>query len=721
MKLKDLYYMVLGWTLLLLSPSCLEDPEGDGELHNAKAPEVETVTSQIARTATTVTLGGRVIRENGRAVYERGFLYGEKSPLSYESASKWVDEGSGKGDFSGTITNLKDSTGYYFCAYAVNGDGKEGRTLGEEVHVITISGLGIVRTLSVKEIHATTADGTGQIEVPGEGKILHRGFYLKTVADASLDSTVYVESESSEFTHRLTNLRPETTYSLQAFVENQFGVFTGAEQTFTTISGKPSVAETLEMQVDFTSVQLKARLLDSGDADIESLGFYWGDQEHPAQTGQLLEGAGLDPDRTFSQTLTDLVSGKKYFVVAFAKNSFGSSFSHDTLFFTKSDEPVVNLAQCQLNQQTGTLTLKGKLESQGISEVTQVGFCYSTTANPDVETGTCLTARIDKDGQFETSVSLRGGYTYYVRAFATNSKTSGYSVESQVQTPDIFTTRVVASDYKKVAGTVASFTYGNRCYLLGGDDSDGTSDELWMYSSNSNSLEMLPSAKYPAGGRKLQAAACSPWGTACVYGGYADNEAKKEFYMFSASDNRWISYIVPETGPDSLYSAVACLSSNGFYMIGGMDKYNTPTDDVWRFTLNNWTRLSTFPQAQAGGIALFVNDVVYAGMGNTGNGDDKKLWASSDFREWIEVATLEDSGNMQIRGGAVLGKTIYVVDAEGQIWSYAVDSMTNTWRKRSKLPSSVARDIHTMFVLDGVIYVGFGAGVLVSYNPVWDN
>ncbi len=156
--------MVLGWTLLLLSPSCLEDPEGDGELHNAKAPEVETVTSQIARTATTVTLGGRVIRENGRAVYERGFLYGEKSPLSYESASKWVDEGSGKGDFSGTITNLKDSTGYYFCAYAVNGDGKEGRTLGEEVHVITISGLGIVRTLPVKEIHATTADGTGQIE-----------------------------------------------------------------------------------------------------------------------------------------------------------------------------------------------------------------------------------------------------------------------------------------------------------------------------------------------------------------------------------------------------------------------------------------------------------------------------------------------------------------------------------------------------------------------------
>ena len=71
MKLKDLYYMVLGWTLLLLSPSCLEDPEGDGELHNAKAPEVETVTSQIARTATTVTLGGRVIRENGRAVMNR--------------------------------------------------------------------------------------------------------------------------------------------------------------------------------------------------------------------------------------------------------------------------------------------------------------------------------------------------------------------------------------------------------------------------------------------------------------------------------------------------------------------------------------------------------------------------------------------------------------------------------------------------------------------------
>ncbi|MGM9758959.1 MAG: hypothetical protein ACI30I_02440, partial [Parabacteroides sp.] len=512
-----------------------------------------------------------------------------------------------------------------------------------------------------------------------------------------------------------------TTYRVQAFVENRFGIFTGTEQSFTTISGTPSLSSLLTIEVDFTSAKLTGRVVDTGDAALETLGFYWGEQEYPAQTGVLQEGAVLESDMSFSGRLSDLASGKKYFAVAYAANSFGSAFSADTFFFTLSDEPVVNLTTCQLNHQAGTLTLRGKLESQGISEVTTLGFSYATTANPDVETGTLLTARADKDGVFETSVSLRGGYVYHVRAFATNSKTTGYSADTQVQTPDIFTSRLVSSEYKKVAGTVASFTYGNRCYLLGGDDSDGTSDELWMYSSNTNALEMLPSAKYPAGGRKLQAAACSPWGTACVYGGYADNEAKKEFYMFSASDNRWISYIVPETGPDSLYSAVACLSSNGFYMIGGMDKTNEPTDDVWRFTLNNWTRLSSFPQAQSGGIALFVNDVVYAGMGNTGNGGDKKLWASSDFREWIEVATMADSGNTQIRGGAVLGKTIYVVDATGQIWSYSVDSMEGAWRKRSQLPSSIARDIHTMFVLDGVIYVGFGAGLLVAYNPIWDN
>ncbi|MGM9759885.1 MAG: hypothetical protein ACI30I_07195, partial [Parabacteroides sp.] len=185
--MKYLHYILLGWMLLLV-PGCLEDPEGDDELHNAKAPEVETVSSHMERTATTITLGGKVIRENGRSVYERGFLYGEESPLTYEKASKWVDEGTGKGEYTGTIKNLKDSTDYYICAYAVNGDGAGGRTLGEEVRVSTISGLGVVRTLPVTDIHATTALFAAQIEVPGEGEIVRKGFYLKSSQGAALDS-----------------------------------------------------------------------------------------------------------------------------------------------------------------------------------------------------------------------------------------------------------------------------------------------------------------------------------------------------------------------------------------------------------------------------------------------------------------------------------------------------------------------------------------------------
>lgn len=720
--MKNLYYILLGLILLIWPISCLDDPDGDGGVHNAKAPEVETDASAIKVTATTIELAGKVVRENGRKVNERGFLYGLDTPLSFANAQRMVDEGSGKGSFSGTITGLKNDTLYYVCAYAINGDSDTGRGLGEEISVRTISGLGVVHTLIPSDIHATTVICRAQIENSGEGEILHRGFYLKS--EGEKDSTVYSNDTNDLFVHTLTGLRPNTTYTIQAFVENNFGTFTGSQQRITTISGKPELSSQLMITTDFTTATLTAHLLSEGDAEITSRGFYWGKSENVVQDGEKVEVEEVGSDGSFTCQLSELASGQKYYAVAYVANAFGSVFTPDTFFVTRSDEPVVNLTSCTLNENAGTVTLKGKLESHGISEVIELGFCYDTQSNPDIQSGQVLKATADEKGDFEKTVVLKGGTTYHIRAYATNSKTTGYSSETTVSTPNIFTTKTVSTSYKKVPGTVASFTYNNRCYLLGGDDSEGTSDEMWMYTNSANTLEKLPSAQYPAGGRKLQAVASSPWGNAYVYGGYADGEAQKEFYAFTAYENRWTKYNVPENGPDSLYSAAACITTNGFFLIGGIDKHDYSTDNVWCFSLNSWTNVGSFPQRQYGGIALVVNNLIYAGMGITSDDQDKTLWVASDknLDVWEEVATMENSSTNVIRAGVAIGKTIYVIDASGVIWSYFVESTDNKWVKRSQLPSSIAKDVHTMFVIDGIIYFGFGnTGVIVTYNPIWDN
>ena len=721
--MKRLVYTLVGFMLLLVPFGCLDDPEGEKGVFNAKAPVVETDASNIKITATSIELSGKVVKENGRKVNERGFLYGNVTPLSFTNAQKMIAEGTGKGEFTATISQLLNDTVYYVCAYAVNGETDTNRGVGEEITIRTTSGLGVVRTLAATDIHATTAICNARIENQGEGEILKRGFYLKS--NATKDSTVYSKDTKESFSHQITGLKPDTKYTVQAFVENNFGIFTGSLQSFTTTSGKPDLDSLLTITTNFTTAEISARLHNEGDSPVTSLGFYWGKSQDVIQSGNKTDSVKVEADGSFTYNFSGLASGQKYYILAYATNTFGTSFTPDTFFVTKSDEPVVNLSSCVLNENAGTVTLKGKLESHGMSNVVKLGFCYDTKTAPTIQNSQVVTVTADENGLFEKTITLRGGSSYHIRAYATNSQTTGYSNETVVKTPDIFVSKTVAPAYKKVAGTVSSFIYNDRCYLLGGDDSEGTSDELWMYSTSTNTLENLPSGKFPKGGRKLQAVASSIWGSAYVYGGYADGEAKKEFYSYTAYDNRWTEFKVPEeNAPDSLYSAAACITNNGFFLIGGKDKNDNSTNDVWKFSLNNWVHGGSLPQKQYGGIAVAINSMIYAGMGVSSDFEDKKLWVASEknLGEWTEVATMEDSYNTIIRAGVALGKSIYIVDATGIIWSYSVESTDKKWIKRSQLPGSIARDVHTMFVIDGTIYFGFGSsGVVVTYNPIWDN
>lgn len=728
--MRKLYHIILGCCLLALPFACLDDPEGDGKVHNAKAPEVETDASSVKVTATSVEITGRVLRENGRKVVERGFLYDTITPLTFEHAKKFPDEGEGKGDYRTTITGLKDSTVYYICAYALNGTDSQGQGKGEETVVTTISGLGVVKTLAVSDLHATHVHCQAQIDSPGEGEIEACGFYLQTTADASLDSVVLSRVEEPRFSHDVTGLKPATAYRARAFVRNRFGEFLGDWLSFETTSGRPVLAEQLTMSTDYTSASLTARLLSDGDAVHAAWGFFWGVQENVAETGTEVKVATMAPDGSFSMTLEGLVSGQKYYVAAYAGNTFGNAFTPDTFFVTRSEEPVVNHTAHELNEEAGTLSVSGRVESEGISTVTEVGFCYATRPAPTLETGKKTVAKRDAQSTFQAAIPLRGGSTYYVRAYAKNGSAVGYSSEFTVETPALFTRKSLAAGnaYTQYAGTSASFVFGNVCFLLGGTDSNGASRELIGYNLGTNQLDRY--ASFPGGGRSQQIASIS-LGTTFVYGGRDSlGEARKEFYMYEKRSNSWTKKEILGDGatPDSLYAGVSfILPQSGFYMIGGKNRYHDPVDEVWRYSgvANRWEQMEDFPQPQSGGIAVSIGSKVYAGMGNNGY-QDKVLYAADYYSisDWEAVAVMEDSGSLTIVAGVAVGKTLYVVDITGTIWSYSVESESGTWSKRSQLPGDIANSVHTMFVLDdGLIYFGFGdsGNQLITYNPLWDN
>lgn len=86
------------------------------------------ITNQISSSDisyTSAKLSGSVTTAGAENVINRGFYYGT-SPTITTSTLK-VNAGQGTGDFDHTINGLQTGTTYYYCAYAINSAGLEGK------------------------------------------------------------------------------------------------------------------------------------------------------------------------------------------------------------------------------------------------------------------------------------------------------------------------------------------------------------------------------------------------------------------------------------------------------------------------------------------------------------------------------------------------------------------------------------------------------------------
>jgi len=76
----------------------------------------------------------------------------------------------------------------------------------------------------------------------------------------------------------------------------------------------------------------------------------------------------------------------------------------------------------------------GEVTATGGGTVSARGVCYSTTANPDILTGTVTTDGTGTGAFVSTLSGLTDGTVYYVRAYATNSAGTAYGTQVQLLT-----------------------------------------------------------------------------------------------------------------------------------------------------------------------------------------------------------------------------------------------------------------------------------------------
>jgi hypothetical protein len=229
-------------------------------------------------------------------------------------------------------------------------------------------------------------------------------------------------------------LATTATYHVRAYIKTQSGaVYYGENRTFTTtqVVSLPAVAVTTVSAIRTDRATFQSSVTSDGNSAITDYGFVYATWQNPTVDAaeKLSAGAG---DASFGKTALELAEGTTYYVRAYATNAMGTAYGDEASFSTLAVTAPTLAAVSVSGVGISDATLTGSVTDNGNAAITEAGFCWSENPYPTTSdnkiscgTGTALSASLS---------NLNDGTTYYVRAYAINSKGTGYSADATFTT-----------------------------------------------------------------------------------------------------------------------------------------------------------------------------------------------------------------------------------------------------------------------------------------------
>jgi hypothetical protein len=162
-------------------------------------------------------------------------------------------------------------------------------------------------------------------------------------------------------------------------------------------------------------------IITEGSGPVTARGICWDTIPNPTiEDSKSSDGSGTG---SFTSSITGLTPGTTYYLRAYAVDDNGVVYSRESAFTTPG-APV--LTTLQLFAVTNTTAYSGgEISSNGSSEVTDRGICWSTNQNPT--TADSKTTDGNGSGKFISTITgLNQGVIYYIRAYATNHEGTAY-------------------------------------------------------------------------------------------------------------------------------------------------------------------------------------------------------------------------------------------------------------------------------------------------------
>lgn len=404
----------------------------------AGVPIIPTVQTQQATdiSSSMATAHGQITSlGNVTIVTQYGHVWGTSEQLDINLSTKTA---LGKTEkplaFASEMKGLKPNQKYYVRAYATN---EKGTAYGDVLEFTTAKTDMRLSTSEVTSIIHDAATCGGLISDYGGHAVKECGvcWSLKedevSIADRKVTGTV----KDNAWSCRIEGLTKETTYFVRSYVESIGGtVFYGEVRSFTTTQEVklPTLGKVSVTGVDIQGATLQGSVTDSGNSNVTVCGFCWSTKTNPTTDDESV--ACELQNGAFGQKISGLKDGTKYYVRAYATNAMGTAYSENAELTTTS-VTVPEWANTSVSNIGRTkVTVKASLVSNGNSDITEMGICWSTHPQTTIYDNkqVCKT-----DAAVSTQLTgLLGTTTYYLRAYAQNSKGIGYSNEVVFTTAD---------------------------------------------------------------------------------------------------------------------------------------------------------------------------------------------------------------------------------------------------------------------------------------------
>ena len=334
-------------------------------------------------------------------------------------------------DFSVTIGGLKPNTKYYYQYFVDFGTNELYLTDINSFTTLDVSTeTPIVKTLEVLAIDSTTFRIKCEVISEGGSEVTERGICWNTYGDPTMDDETIQHSSGGigQYTLRMEGLSSNTVFHVRAYAKNSAGIGFGEELEFQT-GGETTtpVVSTVEMtEIGYNTALCLGVVNSDGNLPILERGACWGLEHDPTINVNYVVAEGTETGN-YTVELVSLHPNTTYYVRCYATNEKGTSYGEELSFTTTIGLPTVTTTA--ITEITSTSAKGwGEVTDQGASNVTERGFCWSTSHEPTISnnhanngTGT---------GTFIVNMTgLTSGQTYYVRAYATNTQGTAYGAE----------------------------------------------------------------------------------------------------------------------------------------------------------------------------------------------------------------------------------------------------------------------------------------------------